>query len=114
VSFCPESFFYSDFSQPFVSIKLLSCSPTRDVRYLRPQTEFNHASHTTPLWLSILSGDAKRTVIFCPESIFYSDFYSPFFRLNCCLVPQLATWDISAHKQDITTPLTPLPPVTLS
>jgi hypothetical protein len=32
-----------------------------------------------------------------------------FCQLNCCCRPQLATWDIYAHRQDITTPLMPLP-----
>jgi hypothetical protein len=30
------------------SIKLLSPSPTRDMGYLHPQTEFHHAAHATP------------------------------------------------------------------
>jgi hypothetical protein len=55
------------------SIKLLLPSPTRDMGYLHPQTEFHHAAHATPSRHHIQSGDTKRTVCFCPESIFYSD-----------------------------------------
>ena len=95
------------------SIKLLSPSPTLNVEYLRPQTEFHHAAHATPSRHHILIGAAKRMVSFSQESIFYSDVYSPFFQLICCCRPQLATWDIYDHRQDITTPLTTLPLVTI-
>ena len=36
-----------------------------------------------------------------------------FCQLNCCCRPQLATWDIYAHRQDITTPLMPLPRIAI-
>jgi len=35
------------------------------------------------------------------------------FQLNCCRRPQLATWDIYAHRQDITMPLIPLPRIAI-
>ena len=55
----------------------------------------------------------QKMVSFCLESIFYRDFHSPFFQLKCCHVPQLATWDITIHRQVIALPLTPLHLVTL-
>jgi hypothetical protein len=96
-----------------ISIKLLSPSPTRDVGYLRPQTGYHHAADNTPSRHNRQSGDAKRTVSFCTESIFYRDFYSPFFQLNCCRRPQPATWDISAPRQNFNTPLSPLPHIAI-
>jgi hypothetical protein len=50
----------------------------------------------------------KRTVSFRWYLIIYCDFYSPFFQFNCCLVPQLVTGDILAHRDK------PKPPLLLS
>jgi hypothetical protein len=107
---------FVDFSVLFTylfSIKLLSPSPTRDAGYLRPQTGYHHTADNTPSCHHIQNSDAKRTVSFCPDQIFYSDFYSPFYQLNWCRHPQLATWDIYAHRQDTTMPLMPLPRIAI-
>ena len=110
--FVQNRFFTVIFFNNFL-IKLLSPSPTCNMGYLHPQTEFQDASHATRSHHHVQSSNAKRTVSFCSESIFYSDFYSPFFQLNCCRRPQLATWDIYTHRQNLNTPLTPLPLIAL-
>ena len=63
-------------------INLMSTPPTRNVGYLRPQTGYHHAHHATPLHRNIRRGDAKRTVIFCPESIFLQWFLLTIFSIK--------------------------------
>jgi hypothetical protein len=105
--------FYSSFTHLFYNyIAIFGANAW--IMISQPTDEFLTRHRHRPLACTYTERRRKKN----GEFLFRIDFLPWFsltivFQLKCCRVPQLTTWEISFHRQDIAPPLMPLHLVTL-